>query len=98
MAILTVGSGRQYASLAAAIAASSDGDTIQVDAGTYTDDFVTIATKIHLVGIGGMVRLVATQPPPSGAILVTRNDVAIDHFEITGAAAAAGNGAAIRQE
>ena len=35
MAILTVGAGRQYTTIGAAIDASQDGDTIQVQAGTY---------------------------------------------------------------
>ena len=44
MSILTVGPGQEFASLAAAVAASHDGDVIQVQAGTYTDDFATIDT------------------------------------------------------
>src|SRR4051795_12123504 len=99
MSILTVGAGKQFSSISAAIAASHDGDTIQVQAGTYTNDFATITTKISLVGVGGMVKMVATVPPPNGkAILVTQNSVSIDHFEFTGAKVADENGAGIRQE
>ena len=54
MTILIVGPGKQYATLSAAIGASHNGDTIQVQAGTYTDDFATINTNIDLVGVGGM--------------------------------------------
>ena len=50
MATLTVrsGSGFDYGTLAAAIAASNDGDVIRVQAGTYTNDFATINTRIVL--------------------------------------------------
>ena len=36
MATLTVGAAEQFTTLAAAIAASRDGDLVQVQAGTYT--------------------------------------------------------------
>ena len=63
MATLTVGSGSgfEYHTLASAISASHDGDVIQVQAGTYTNDFATIATSITIEGVGGMV----TSSPPS---------------------------------
>jgi hypothetical protein len=96
---LTVGPGMQYATLAAAIAASSDGDVIQVQAGTYTNDFATINTKITIEGVGGMVNLVATAPPPNGkAILVTNTDVTLDNIAFSGAKVADGNGAGIRYQ
>ena len=64
MATLTVGPGQQYSTLSSAIAASHDGDVLQVKAGTYKNDFATIGTKIAIVGVGGMVNLVATVAPP----------------------------------
>jgi hypothetical protein len=50
MATLTVGSGSgfEYSTLSSAIAASQDGDVIQVQAGTYTNDFATISTSITI--------------------------------------------------
>ena len=99
MSSLTVGPGMQYATLAAAIAASSDGDVIQVQAGTYTNDFATINTKITIEGVGGMVNLVATVPPPNGkAILVTNTDVTLDNIAFSGAKVPDGNGAGIRYQ
>jgi hypothetical protein len=99
MSILTVGPGKQYATLAAAIAASNNGDVIQVQAGTYTNDFATINTKITIEGVGGMVNLVATVPPPNGkAILVTNTDVTLDNIAFSGAKVADGNGAGIRYQ
>jgi len=50
MAVLTVGvgSGFDYNSLSSAVAASHDGDVIQVQAGTYTNDFAQITTSITI--------------------------------------------------
>ncbi|MBS0643581.1 MAG: Hint domain-containing protein [Proteobacteria bacterium] len=104
MAILTVGAGAgfQFQTLSSAIAASADGDVIQVQPGTYTNDFATISTRITIIGIGGMVNLVATVPPPNQkAILTTQTDVTLDNIAFSGAAvsdAAGGNAAGIRYE
>ena len=99
MSILTVGSGEQFATLNAAVTASQDGDVIQVQAGTYTNDFSTISTKITIEGVGGMVNLVATQSPPDGkAILTTNTDVTLDNIALSGAQVPDGNGAGIRYQ
>ena len=99
MSVLTVGSGQQYATLASAVAASHDGDVLQVQAGTYTNDFATINTKVTIEGVGGMVHLLATQPPSDGkAILTTNTDVTLDNIELSGAQVADGNGAGIRYQ
>jgi hypothetical protein len=79
--------------------ASHDGDTIRVQAGVYTNDFATISTNINLVGIGGMVHLLATKVIPNGkAILVTYSNVTITNFEFSGAKVPTENGAAIRYQ
>ncbi len=97
MAILTVGAGMQYSRIGDAVLASHDGDVLQVQAGTYVNDFATINTKITIMGIGGMVHLLATQPPPDGkAIFTTNTDVTLDHLEFSGAKVADGNGAGVR--
>lgn len=99
MAILTVGPGKQSATLSAAVAASHNGDVIQVQAGTYTNDFSTINTKVTIEGIGGMVNLVATVAPPNGkAILVTNTDATLTNIAFSGAKVADGNGAGIRYQ
>jgi hypothetical protein len=99
MAILNVGVGETYTTLSAAIAASQDGDVIQVAAGTYTDDFATINTKITIEGVGGMANLVADVPPPDGkAILTINTDVTIMNMSFSGAAVADNNGAGIRYQ
>ncbi|WP_372623260.1 right-handed parallel beta-helix repeat-containing protein [Falsiroseomonas sp.] len=99
MATLNVGSGQQYATIAAAVAASRDGDVIAVQAGTYTNDFATISTDITIQAVGGVAKLVATVAPPNGkAIFVTRSDVTIQGLEFTGTKVPDGNGAGIRFE
>ena len=97
--ILTVGPGQQYSTIAAAIGASRNGDTILVQAGTYTNDFAIINTDITLQGLGGMVNMVATEPIPNGkAIFVTNGDDTINNFSFSGAKVANQNGAGIRYQ
>ena len=99
MSILTVGAGQTFITLSAAIAASHDGDVIQVRAGTYTNDFATIDTRITIEGVGGMVHLLATVSPPNGkAILVTNTDVTLTNLEFSGAQVPDNNGAGIRYQ
>jgi hypothetical protein len=99
MATLTVGRGQQYATVSQAIAASRDGDVLQVQAGTYTNDFATITTDITLKAVGGMAHMKATTPPGNGkAIFVTRGDITIEGFEFSGVKVRDGNGAGIRHE
>src|SRR3954451_3164891 len=99
MSTLTVGVGAQYETLASAIAASHDGDVLQVKAGTYTNDFAEITHKITIQGVGGMVNLVASGQIPNGkAILITDTDVTLDHIAFSGATVRDGNGAGIRYQ
>src|SRR5262245_44852232 len=99
MAVLTVGSGQQYATLSAAVAASHDGDTIYVQAGTYANDVASVTNDISIVGVGGMAHFVCdgTIPIPNRkAILVTNAKVTLDHLEFSGAVVPDGNGAGVR--
>jgi hypothetical protein len=99
MATLTVGQGKQFATISSAIAASRDGDVVAIDAGTYINDFAIINTKITLQGVGGMAKLVATVAPPNGkGILVTNTDITLDHLELSGAKVADKNGAGVRYQ
>ncbi len=99
MTVLTVGPGQAFSTLAAAVAASHDGDVIQVQAGTYTNDFATITTKITIEAVGGMARFVATVQPGNGkAILVTHSDVTLRNLEFSGAKVTDDNGAGVRYE
>ncbi len=97
--ILTVGRGKQYSTIAAAIGASHNGDTIQVQAGTYVNDFAVINTNITLEGVGGMVNMVSTGLIPNGkGILVTNGDITINNFSFSGARVTDQNGAGIRYQ
>jgi hypothetical protein len=100
--ILTVGPGQQYATIAAAVAAAQAGDTVDVQAGTYTNDFVDVYKNITLQAVGGVVKMVATVDPPNGKAIIDEGgrgvSITINGFDISGAVVADGNGAAIRYE
>ncbi len=99
MATLNVGAGQTYSTLSAAVSASRDGDVINVQAGTYVNDFSTISKDITIVGVGGMANFVATVAPPNGkGIFVTQGDVTIENLSFSGAAVSDMNGAGIRYE
>src|SRR4051812_40134335 len=99
VAILSVGSGKPYSTIAAAVAAAQNGDTIEVRAGTYVNGYVSISKNITLQGVGGMVSMVSTGLIPNGkAIFITNGDITINNFEFSGAKVADGNGAGIRYE
>ena len=101
-ATLMVGPKQPYTTIAAAIAASQDGDTIAVQAGTYTNDFAEISTMISLTAIGGRVIMNATEDLPNEkGILITDTDVSITGFTFTGAQipqSEGQNGAGIRYQ
>jgi hypothetical protein len=101
-ATLTVGPGEAYPTIASAIAASADGDTIQVQAGTYRNDFAEITTSITLQAVGGRVTMAATENLQNEkGILITDTNVSITGFNFTGAripASEGQNGAGIRYQ
>src|SRR4051794_39954600 len=99
MATLSVGSGKTYSTIAAAITAAKDGDTINVDAGTYTNDWSLINKNITLQGVGGQVNIVSSGNITNGkAIFVTNGDITINNFTFSGAVVPDNNGAGIKQE
>ena len=102
MADLTVGPGQQYATIAAAVAAAQSGDTINVQAGTYTNDFVDTSKSLVLNAVGGVVKMVETRSPPDGKAMITEGaangQFTINGFDISGVAVPDGNGAAVRYQ
>ena len=102
MTVLTVGAGQAYTTIAAAAAASSSGDTINVMAGTYTNDFVTVSHNLTIDGVGGVVNLVATAQPPNGKAIIDEGgsgvSVTLANISLSGATVPDGNGAGIRYE
>ena len=102
MPILTVGPGQHFTTIAAAVAAASPGDTIDVQAGIYTNDSVGIFKNLTLQAIGGAVKMIATIDPPNGKAIIEEGGsgvaVTINGFDISGAVVPDGNGAAIRYD
>ncbi len=102
MATLTVGPGQQYATIEAAVAAAASGDTVDVQAGIYTNDFVSIFKNLTLQAVGGVVQMVATVNPPNGKAIIDEGGagiaVTINGFDISGAVVPDNNGAAVRYE
>ena len=97
--VLHVGDGQSFTTIASALAAAHDGDVVLVQAGTYVNDFATVSTKVSLIGVGGMVNMVATVPPPNGkAILTVDASATIQNFAFSGAKVPDANGAGIRYE
>ena len=99
---LNVGPGETYKTIAAAVAASHDGDEIAVKAGLYDNDYAEITKKVTLTAVGGFARLRSTGLIPNRkAILITDADVTIKGFEFSGAKVSSGdggNGAGIRYQ
>ena len=97
--ILEVGAGKPYAMPSAAIAASADGDTVRIDAGTYTDCAI-IATNVTIEGAGPDASTVITDKICGGkALLVTNGtDITIRNLTLQNAKVAEHNGAGIRAQ
>ncbi|MCW3473935.1 Hint domain-containing protein [Limobrevibacterium gyesilva] len=99
MAVLIVGTTPGIASVSAAINVAVNGDTIEIPAGNYTENFPTIYADITIEGVGGMAHLTPAGQPSNGkAILVIDANVTLDHIELSGASVPDGNGAGIRFE
>lgn len=96
-----VGPDRELRTPSAAAAVAGDGDTVLIDAGTYTGDVATwTQDDLTLRGVGGRAHLRAGGESAQGkAIWVIAGDRAtVDRIEFSGATVPDGNGAGIRQE
>ncbi|MDT7952466.1 MAG: right-handed parallel beta-helix repeat-containing protein [Acetobacteraceae bacterium] len=99
MTTLTVGSGQEFNTLSAAVAAAAAGDTIDLQPGTYTNDFPGLVNGLTIEGVGGIAKLVATAQPGNGkAILDVAGDTTLKNLDISGVTVPDANGAAIRYE
>jgi hypothetical protein len=100
MSTLSVGPGQTYATIDAAVDASQAGDTIAVQAGTYTNAWLQIDPDLNLVAVGGWVRMVTdnAQPPDGKAMITESGTVSISGFDISGVTVPDQNGAAIRYQ
>lgn len=88
---LCVGRGHAYPTLAAALAASRDGDTIELLAGTYRETAAIERNRIVLRGIGGRVHFDCVGLAPvqdKGCLLLAGWDATVEGIEISGGSAA----------
>ena len=99
MSVLTVGAGQNFSTISAAVAAAQSGDTINVLAGTYTNDFPALINNLTIQGVGGIVHLVATAQPSNGkAIFDVAGTTTLKNLDFSGATVPDGNGAGVRYE
>lgn len=86
---VTVGNGKQYPKPCAALTAAMDGDTIEIDAGTYTADTCRFtANNLVIRGVGGRAVLSIDGVKPSGCKglwVIGGKDVLIEDVEFSGA-------------
>jgi len=88
-AALNVGSGGQYTSITGAINAAQPGDTITINAGTYTENIiVTKSVTIKAASPGSVV--VTAADPSKDVFLVQAKNVRVEGLTITGATGASG--------
>jgi nitrous oxidase accessory protein NosD len=98
--VLRVGPGQGFQTLAAALGAAKDGDTIQVQAGTYVNDYAIITHSVHIVGVGGKPHFVSRGNIPNDkAILIDQApELVLENLEFSGAEVPDQNGAGVRHE
>lgn len=101
-ATLQVGPKKQFTRPSQAIAAAKDGDTIEIDAGSYPGDVATIrANKLTIRGVGdGRAKLPANGKDAGGKAIwvVVGSDLTVENIEFSGARVRDRNGAGIRPE
>ncbi len=76
-------SGCDYTSIQAAVNVASDGDTISVAAGTYTEN-VDVTKSVNIVGAGADVTTVQAASSSGTIFYVTASNVKISGFTVTG--------------
>ena len=97
--VLNVGAGQTYGTIADAVGAAAAGDTIDVHAGTYTDQSAIINVPLTIQGVGGVPVFVATTNISNGkGFLVINASTTIGNIEFRNAQVADGNGAGIRYQ
>lgn len=98
---LQVGAGKTYTTIAAAVAASGDGDVIEIDAGTYHEAVRWQKNGLTVRGVGGRPVVDMTGQPISngkGIFVVSGADFTVENIELVGASVNDQNGAGIRWE
>ncbi len=100
--LLQVGPGRTYTRVQDAAAAAQDGDTIEIDAGTYLGDAavaVWLANNLTIRGVGGgraHLEANGSYVWGKGTFVSAGNNLTFENLEFSGAAVPDHNGAGIR--
>lgn len=100
-ATLKVGAGQAYATPCKAFAAAADGDTIEINAATYSGDVCGIYRhNLKIMGVNGRPKIDAAGKNSMGKAIwvVVGNNIYIDNVEMYGAKVPDRNGAALRLE
>ncbi len=108
--VITVGPGRQFATLAQAQAAAVAGSVIEIDAGNYVDD-VTVwrQNRVTIRGVGGgRAHIVGNRVIPfesgsdrnngMGLMVIRGTGISVENIEFSGARVEDENGAGIRNQ
>lgn len=109
MSVLTVGTGKEFQTIQSAVAASKAGDTVEVNAGTYTVADLNITHDLTIEASGnGPVNVVAPGTITYGGNVskglfvvgsdTTAPNVTIEGLSFSGAKSAQSNGAGVRYQ
>jgi hypothetical protein len=82
----------------AAAATAADGDTVEIEAGTYADCAVWRASRLTIVGLGAGAVLAGKTCAGKGIFVIAGDDVTVRNLTFSGAKVSDGNGAGIRAE
>jgi pectin methylesterase-like acyl-CoA thioesterase len=72
MPIINITTGVTYSTVSAAISASSSGDTIDLTAGLYVEEFPLITHSLTIEGVGGFAHLMTPVPVPANNRAILR--------------------------
>ena len=92
--------GTIYATLSDAISGSGADDTINITAGSYSEDFPKITHDLTIQGTFGLAQLTPIGQPSNGeaALVQDTTNLTLSDLEISGVTAPDNNGAAVRFE
>ena len=94
-----VGTGRTYILPSQVADLVSNGDTVDIDAGTYTDCATWNASDLLLRGVGnGYAHLLNQTCSDKGIWVLFGNNITIENMELSGAVSSSYNGAGVRAQ
>ena len=99
--VLRVGTGKTYATIAAAAREARDGDLVEIAAGDYSGDVAAWEQNdLVLRGVGGRphLRAAGRNSQGKGIWVISGDQVTVENIEFSGASVPDGNGAGIRFE